>query len=201
MRNASAALVRPYGVIRSLLISTVLLAGLSGCGDGSDVMPLEPGNLWTYEVTAGLITQMIEVSVGDPAPVGSRMGRRLVSKLGDSLVAWQGDALYARQLGGTRFDPPIPVARTSASSREIGWKGAIEIAGTRHENCRASLTATEVKIEGGQPQFQILSNLTFTVNGRNQVLDTWMARGAGIVRQEHRKNGELLLRLRYVSGP
>lgn len=175
---------------------------LFGCNRDFAVLELKPGNVWTYEVTSGLVTRMVEMSVGDAAPVGRIQGYRVVSDLGDSTIAWQGDTLMARQLGGTRFDPPIPLARSRANSKAVPWRGSVLRGGKLIKDCRATLTAELVKEkDSGSEVMRVLSTLTLHSTGPDQTVSTWMGRGPGIVRQEHRQGGVLLLRMRYVSGP
>ncbi len=175
--------------------------GLAGCDRHSKMMPLAKGAEWEYQATIGLLTRVTTIKVDSPVAVGSSSGFLLTSRQGNSRLAWSGSQLIASQLAGSQFRPPIPLYADLAEGAKLAWKGEIRTAeGTRPASGQLVSAKTKEKL-GTQEVAATLTTLTFTEAGRKHEIQTWFAAGTGIIRQEHRSDGQLMTRLIYLSGP
>lgn len=186
------------------LVSLVLVGSLlviAGCDRQSKMMPLSKGAVWEYQATSGLLTRVTKIQVDSPVAVGSASGYLLTSRQGNSRLAWSGSQLIASQLAGAQFRPPIPLYADLAEGAKLAWKGQIRTAeGTRPAQGELVSAKTKEKL-GTQEVAATLTTLTYQEAGRQHEIQTWFASGVGIIRQEHRSNGQLMTRLIYLSGP
>lgn len=162
-------------------------------------MPLERGNHWQYEVRIDTTPQVADVRINEAAPVGSLSGWLLESDMGNSRMAWEGDVLYAAELAGTTYWPPVPIFGPDKTE----WKGVVATATTKVAGS-ASLTKSEEDLEYGGRKFKTIKCvLDFSAAEDRIQLTTWFFPDKGILRQEQR-SGPGLTRDRYiecVSGP
>lgn len=168
-------------------------------------MPLTKGAAWTYQAEPGLLNETVDIKVGDKTPVGEVEGVVLTSPWGDSKLAWQGDKLLAAQLGGTRYRPPIPLVANLAKGMTIPWKGEVSVAG-KTSQATAVLETKDTKARIGSRELPSTeSTLTLQITDGKQAVTheilTWFVSGYGVARQEQRKDGRLINRLTYLSGP
>lgn len=179
--------------------AAVLLAG-AGCGPPAQRwMPLREGHRWTYEERGGLGGAVEEVRVSSRWPLPSSGGYRLITPAGEAWLGWEGDRLLASRLGDIRFDPPLPLF--SGSRNEGTWSGRVDWAG-RSALARGTIEMAEDEIDSSGRRFAAKkSTVRLEVEGVEHELTTWFGQGYGILRQEHRREGELVRSLRYVDGP
>src|SRR5579862_7007171 len=113
--------------LKSLVTLAVLAAVVSGCHEGSELMPTDVGHAWTYLVKAprSFDTYVTKIKVGRRISVAKVTGVELDSDLGASRLAWTGDELVAERLIGTQFSPPLPLVFTSEETFERPWKGRV----------------------------------------------------------------------------
>lgn len=186
---------------RCVLPSIVLLA-LCGCQSKLvGLMPLQKTNSWTYQIEPGLQSEVVDVKVTDRIPVGQELGYRLASSWGTTDLSWSGDSLIAAQLGGTRYDPPIVLLANLAPTQRREWKGNIIVAGARKPATGYLVTSVTKALVGTRELTATQSKLIVKTADTEHETLTWFVEGFGIARQEYRRNGLLVNRLTYLSGP
>jgi hypothetical protein len=161
-----------------------------GCARGGDLMPLERGLSWTYRVSREFGSRVETVKVVSSVPVGRHHGWRLEGPSGTSKIAFADQTLWASELSGTRFDPPVPLAGLI----EKKWKGLIQ---TPRGPVRAEGKLTS-KSDKGQ---DLESLLSLSGPGLELEVTTWTRSGVGIARQDERSGGRRLSRSELVAGP
>lgn len=185
------------------LVLTGLLGGLTGCGggDGSEHLPLGPGQTWTYRVRSGFEVAVEPVKVAEPIAVGEASGWRLTSPMGESRLAWRDGVLVAERLPGTRFSPPIPLLKTDLGRPMREWRGMVSADGVTRSGT-ADLRVVEERVtHAGRPRDALRSTVDLQLGSSSLVLDTWFVPRVGIVRQEFRRDNDLERALDWVAGP
>lgn len=185
-----------------------------GCAENGEYMPLRDGLTWTYSHQDA--TELVSrYRIEGRAPVGSASGYRLISDLGESRLAWSGGTLLASMLGGTVFDPPLPLLRPGAAGEEkqegrvqaVPWKGRFLHAGA-WKTAAGSLTQTrlakedrDLRIVPGSAR-GMRSRMELTTGGKKQVLETTFVARVGIVRQTWEREGRSgKALLMWIAGP
>jgi len=164
-------------------------------------MPLDQGATWTYQCNPGLVSRVEQFEITRSVPVGKSTGVALTSKLGTTTLAWQGNQLVAGELAGSEFFPPIPLFAPLSSNDSLAWKGKIRTAGVI-SSASGSLKSIQTDEKIGTRTVSATETTLTLQDGKNShELMTWFSAGLGIVRQEHRINGSLVNRIRYISGP
>ena len=162
-------------------------------------MPLEKGNVWTYEVRIDTTPHVVTLTIDEESPVGSHSGWLLESEMGNSRMAWAGDQLLAAELAGTTYWPPVPLLAPDKTS----WKGVVGTSTTKVA-ATASLSRSEEDLEVGGRKFRTTKCVLDFNAGQDRIqLTTWFFPDRGIMRQEQR-SGPALTRDRFVecvSGP
>lgn len=191
-------------MIRSLP-AFICLAGLSlGCGGGQTAyMPLGDGAKWTYEASHSLRTSTITMKASADATVNGDPGFTLRSEMGQSVIGWSGGILYARELSGWRFDPPLPLLAPAKGKSEeaFSWNGQAYWQGRKMESsCTASQTQETIRAAG--QRFSCLASIITLKAGLEEAeIITHFSSGRGIIRHQLRRRNDLELSLEYVSGP
>lgn len=164
-------------------------------------MPLSSDSKWTYQAEPGLQSEVLDMVVLGRVPVGDANGYRLNSGWGETHLAWSANTLISAQLGGTRYDPPIPLLANLAPTQRLPWEGNIILAGKRIKaKGYVTTTVTESRV-GSLDLPSTQSTLVLELEKSHIEVLTWFVRDIGIVRQEQRKNNLLVNRLSYLSGP
>ncbi|MCW5940287.1 MAG: hypothetical protein KF884_11215 [Fimbriimonadaceae bacterium] len=161
-----------------------------GCARGGELMPLERGISWTYRVSREFGSRVETVTVVSTEPVGRHLGWRLDGPSGTSKIAIAERTLWASELSGTRFDPPVPLG----GQIEHKWAGVVQ---TPRGSVRAEGKLAS-KADKGQDLESVLS---LTGPGLDLQVTTWTRPGIGIVRQDERSGGRRLSRSELVAGP
>ena len=189
---------------RIVPVGFIGLGLIAGCGGGGDsqLMPLSKGKEWGYEVRAGFQRSISTLRVVEPSAVGSVRGWRLVGSLGESRMAWKDTKLVVSEFANCRFSVPVPLldtAKIPAKSKSQGdsfaqahtWKGKIESFGiTRPAD--AVLRQRQTKLDGNKADL-VQTILELSVGEAKMEIRTWFERGKGIVKQEQRTNGNLVV--------
>ncbi len=190
--------------MRLAVLGAVALMALASCGGRSDTawMPMTKSSTWKYEVQNGMQRSVETIKVEARDLVGGQNGWRLEGPGGPSRLAWIDGNMYASQLAGTRFSPPILInSDTKDPKFNHEWKGDIMVA---HRSMPATATVhleEDTMTLGGKDVKTQKSVLAMKVGKMEVGIQTWFAKGIGIVRQEER-SGDLLLRsMEYISGP
>ena len=183
--------------MRSPLLLAIGLVLASGCSRGPDLMPLEVGRTTTYTITAGLQRYVERVEVVDEIPVLGTTGYELAGPMGKSRIAWKDGVLWAKETANARFSPPIPIAMKQGKERS--WAGEIEMLGQKRK-ATATLTQTDEKIQLGSRKIDtVLSVLKVDLPKDVFELSSWFQPGFGLVRQEQRNSGNLIVRTELLS--
>lgn len=174
-----------------------------GCGRGGEALfPLDTGNQWLYNARYGSVTAVETIKVSGTTPVDGQNATVLEGPLGRSVLFWNGDALYASQLPGTRFEPPLPLATAlEANGPPRKWQGLLTTA-FGSQSAVASLECKRESLElAGQKVRALKATLDMTTSKGTLQLTTWFLEGRGPVRQEQRADGRLERSLELLSGP
>lgn len=178
-----------------LLLATALLAGCAARDEA--IMPLKSGSKWTYQYRAGLVSKVDEIAVVSTAETPVGRGWMLDGPGGSTKLAWGEGKLYAAQLAGTTYLPPLPIY----ADKESKWTGEV-VSGHRVFDGTAILTSEDTKIRvGTKSEKGRLATLQVTFGSQNFELLIWFVRGIGIVRLEERSKGQLNSSLDYLKGP
>jgi hypothetical protein len=186
--------------IRLLGVGTLL--GLAGCRGGPSLMPLDIGHKWTYIVKSprSFDTYVTPIKVARRISVAGVEGVELTSDLGVSRLAWVGDGLMAERLIGTQFSPPLPLVFGTNETYERPWKGQVTFVDNASP---ATATQSQKAFDdfplGGKKIHTIISTIHLKTAARSIELLTWFAPGRGIVQQEQRTDGTLLVRLSLLE--
>ncbi len=159
-------------------------------------MPLKIGGKWSYTLQGSFDKYVDTLEVKKKVPVGRSMGFQIEGGLGVSQFAWQGGELFASELGGQFFDPPLPLI--SKSGR---WEGECRIAGSTHKATAQIENKMTEEILNGKSTEALQSTITLLVKGKQRTTTIWFVSGMGILRQEQRLGDHREYRLDYLSGP
>lgn len=174
---------------------------LAGCSHNQKLMPLEVGNIWTYQCTSGLLNRVATLKIDEQTAVGQHKGYALESEFGQTTMAWQNDKLIVGKLANSEFFPPLPIYANLKEGKTLEWTGTLRHSGTS-QSAKATLTTlqSEEKIDGKKVKLTV-GQVNLVAENEKHELTTWFYTGKGIYLQEHRINDKLATRLRYVSGP
>lgn len=167
--------------------------------DANPLFPLEPEAKWTYEITDGLQRRVCELMVTGPAPVGEVTGFELGGTAGPARLAWKGDRLYAAEMAGLRFTPPLPLVVTE----EATWQGRVRWAGQTYQG-KADVQRKNVREEHlGQvrPIVLVRHDITLSLGmaSRRFILESRYAAGSGLIRQDLLENDRMVRRMTLLS--
>ncbi len=170
-----------------------------GCGGGEGrYLDMHKGAKWTYVVSMDGDEAIEEVTVKERAPVGPYSGWLLDSAMGQSRLAWDSGTLYAAELAGSTYSPPIPLF----AKRETKWQGVVATA-TKSVASTAVLTkVNENFVQGGKTYATTKTTLVLTCGKDKVELTTWFYPDLGILRQEQRSGPNMLRdrRIDFISG-
>ncbi len=179
------------------------MVGCALCGcTRAHYFPITKGTEWTYSVQAGLIKKVIRVNVSELTSANGFEASVLKSSMGNSVLYWQNDNLFASELSGTRFKSPILLFISGDSAATAKWEGLIEASDfSGPATAQLSQKSTSVGPDSNKKSEAI--EATLTVKYGKYVIDvrTVYVRGLGIYQQEQRLNGKFASSLDHVSGP
>jgi hypothetical protein len=193
--------------VRKWLVSALVPLAAAGCGGGSDLMPLTVGHSQLYKVQAGFESYVATVKVTRDLSVANTVGYELASNLGVSRLAWAGDTLVAERLVNTQFAPPLPLLYRTDETHDRVWKGRVTF--VDHAAPSIDDLASGRKLAVASQSQKADDQITFRGNkihctrstvqldaaGYKIEITTWFSAGLGIVRQEQRTDGALLVKL------
>lgn len=182
------------------LFAGIALA-LGGCAQRNDLMPLEVGTTWKYTVRSGMSSLLAKLTVVRQEPVAGVSGYELQSNLGNFRIAWKGDTLFAESLGGTRFSPALPLVKQTSARWGGAWRGRISYFG-RQTDGTASISQEAGSVSVGARKLTTVKvQTTMQVDGKKIELESHFSPGVGLVQQEQRVDGLLVLGMKYQEGP
>ena len=121
--------------------------------------------------------------------------------MGNSVLFWDGDALMASELSGTRFKPPLLMFKSGNKDATGKWEGMIDALQYKGP---ATATLIQQKANFG-PDSKKSESIESTLNlifGKDSLeVRTVFTRGLGIAQQEQRLNGKFVSSFDHVSGP
>ena len=189
---------------QTLRLAAILLAGftLAGCQNrAQDLMPLRPDATWTYQSDSEFQNETVDLVANGSVPVGSYQGTKLESGWGETRMAWEGNRLYISRLGGTQYAPPMPLLANLRPEDSLEWSGKVTVAGIT-KTATATLQTKENEARIGSRTLPATESVVLLQVGESEhEILTWFVENYGIARQEHRKDGLLITRLTYLSGP
>lgn len=182
--------------MKRISLALVLLAG---CGGGErQYLDLHKGAKWTYVVSMDGDESIEVIAVIERAPVGPYSGWLLDSAMGRSRLAWHSGGLYASELAGSVFSPPVPLF----SKREAAWAGTVTTpAGTLAGKANLAVSKENLLL-GGKSYSTVKTILTLSSGAEKTELTTWFYPDLGILRQEQRSGPNMLRnrRIEFVSS-
>lgn len=195
------------------LAPAATLLAMSGCRSGSDLMPLEVGRSWTYDVKApqSFGRYITAFKVSRRLSVANSTGVEVTSELGASRLAWVGGGLFAERLASAQFRPPLPLLFEAEETHERPWNGRVEFVESAsptwkdfvldHGLAKAtqSQKADDELTYGGKKIHCVKSTVHLKTTAHDIELLTWFSAGLGIVQQEQRTDGKLLVQLKLLE--
>jgi len=161
------------------------------------MMPLKQGAKWTYQYRAGLVSKVDEIAVVSVTETPLGRGWKLDGPGGSSKLVWSQGKLYAAQLAGTTYLPPLPIYAETESK----WTGEV-VSGHRVFDGTATVMSEDTKIRvGTKSEKAKLATIQVNFGTQNFEVFLWFVRGIGIVRLEERSKGQLNSSLDYLKGP
>lgn len=161
-------------------------------------MELRSGAKWTYVVSMDGDEVIQEITVKGSAPVGKYSGWLLDSAMGQSRLAWNGGVLYAAELAGTTYSPPIPLF----AKKDTNWTGVVVTPKSSTAGSAILQSKEENLVIGGKTYKTIKTTLKLK-SGKDEVeLTTWFYPDLGILRQEQRTGANMLRnrRIEFISS-
>lgn len=179
----------------------VALLFLAGCRGGNDLMPLEVGKRFSYNVSTNFNSYTAEVKVIRRSAVEGLDGFVLHGPTGESFLAWKGDTLIGERFANTRFTPAIPLVVESDKRVRRTWSGKVQGAWGQFDGVATLNQAPSNEIVGGRKVKVVKSELTIdNPKGKSIRLRTLFQPGAGIVAQHQWVGGDLVVGLDWLSG-
>lgn len=177
------------GRLSRLVFGVAIAAGLGGCRGGVQrYYPIRVGQKTIYLVKNAHQSLVSTLTVTQRQAAAGVSGFELKGPSGTSLVAWKDGALYASELSGTFFDPPLPVLIRSELS-PVQWSGYASRAG-RPLPASATITAeqsTTTWLSQSTSALKVVIKMNW--NGQSSELDSWYVPSVGLVEQEQWTNG------------
>lgn len=178
-----------------------------GCNSNTDLFPLEVGRSTTYVVRTGMVEFVAPLKVKGTLSVAGVEGYELEGPLGTYRVAWKNKTLLAERLGGTRFNPPLPMLVAGAETAKRPWAGRIGFAGNVAQ-AMAELEQKPATLTLGTKRYDCTEvRIVARMPGREIELITHYGEGIGILRQEQRVsdgsdpgNKTLFVGMDYLAG-
>ncbi|HTQ08605.1 MAG TPA: hypothetical protein VMI31_00895 [Fimbriimonadaceae bacterium] len=165
-------------------------------------MPLDVGHEWTYIVKAprSFLSYVTKVKVARRLSVADTAGVELASDLGPSRLAWKGNELLAERLIGTQFAPALPLVFSSGETYERPWSGRVTFVdrGSFATASESQKGNDDLTFEGRRIHC-IESTIELKTAAHRIELLTWFSEGLGIVQQEQRTDGVLVLQIRQLE--
>ena len=97
------------------------------------------------------------------------------------------------------LDPPLPLLKPGSSVSKWRYKGSASSRGKSAEVV-ATIVQKPDKIKlAGTERETLLTVLTMDFRGAQIELKTWFEKGEGIIMQEQRNNGELIVAMKLLS--
>lgn len=123
-------------------------------------------------------------------------------------MAWKDTKLVVSEFANCRFSVPVPLLDTAkippksksqgdAFSQAHTWKGKIESFGTTRP-AGATLRQRQTKLEDNKADL-VQTILELSVGGATMEVRTWFEKGKGIVKQEQRTNGNLVVAMELLK--
>jgi hypothetical protein len=183
-------------------VAASLLAA-AGCAPKDDYFPLKVGAHWTYTVKQDkFATRVQQVRVTRQVPVAMTTGYELDGPMGISRLAWRNGTLFADELPSTRLYKSLPMLVPKDPLAKLVWSGQVETLGVSvpaHAILSQSLEPVDI---GAKRVDALRADLTLSLpNNKTVELNTWYAKGIGLVRQDQRTNGNLDIHVELLGGP
>ncbi len=195
--------LKPLRVSGSAAIAGTLLFLLSGCSSHDEYFPLALGSHWTYTVKEDkFATRVQELKVTRRVPVAAELGYEVEGPMGQIRLGWRDGILYANELPNTRVFRPIPLLDTRNPTASHQWSGQVESMGIALP-ATAKLTQKSEPVDIGAKRVDTLRAdlAVYLPNNKVIELDSWYAKGIGLVKQDQRTNGNLDIHLEWLGEP
>jgi hypothetical protein len=163
-------------------------------------MPLRVGRSWSYLARAGFDTYVTQLQASKQVPVAGTRGVELTSDLGASHMAWVGNALVADRLINAQFEPPLPLVYSTAETYERPWKGKVTFIETSWPARATQSQSTDDDLTFEGHKLHCVRSVVKLQSEKGSIeLITWFSDGIGIVQQEQRTDGKLVLKLELLK--
>ena len=165
----------------------VLAICVVGCRgqEQNDLLPLEVGKIWTYQIRVGMDKRVEPVKVSRETPVDGVNGYELKGLLGDSRLAWKNGQLITDSGAHGRLRPHLPLL--DINKDHLTWHGSITtISAPRPAYAKILRTEEKAFFWNNRKTRVTRSTVILTLPDKEITLDTWFLKGVGIVKQEQR---------------
>lgn len=181
--------------------SFLALLLVAGCGGRQELMPLDVGQRFSYQVSTNFNSYTAEVKVVRSAAVAALDGFVLSGPTGESHLAWNRDLLVGERFANTRFNPPIPLLVDTQERVRRSWSGKVQGVWGQFDGEGTLNQAPSEELVGGRKVKVVKTELTIlNPKGKNIRLRTLFQPGAGIVAQHQWIGGDLIVGLEWLSG-
>lgn len=181
----------------TLLLPSLLF--LQSCTNQKLWFPLEINKEWTYIVHAPFGGRVYKAKVVGKNRVGVMEGYKISGIGGELLAAWSGNELVASQISGVRFHQPITLLKPYTEHTTWTYKGMCTNRSIPTEANLQMVQKPEILKSPSAEKQTLKVTLTGTIGSTPIELITWFAKGKGIIRQEQRENGKLMVWLELIE--
>ena len=128
-------------------------------------------------------------------------GYELTGPLGTARLAWHGTRLVAQALGGTTYDPPIPLLDSRLPQAPVEWRGTVTApVGICDGAAKLRHYADHTQFASKQTP-AIETVLELQAGKRRIELRSWFIYGVGLAKQEEHTGDVQTVRLSMTGGP
>ncbi len=149
---------------------------------------------------SGLVERVETVSVLRPRSCFGVQGWEIGGVLGISVLAWKDHILWAQELAGTSFDPPLPLLLGEAAGKKT-WSGIVSSGG---KSMVATATLDQAPSSFTLAGRKILAKkviVTLVMPRRTVTTESVYGESFGLLSQRQQENGVVTRSLAYVAGP
>ena len=107
--------------------------------------------------------------------VAGTKGWRLDGPMGMTRIAWKSSVLWAEEMPGCRFYPPVPILNSTAEAKSLGWTGRLWVMG-RSLEATGEVNEGADKFEIAGRKYEAVVSTLSLASGKTQIeLKTWLS--------------------------
>lgn len=184
-----------------VVLACLIAMALAGCrGDSHQLWPLADGRTASYVIRTDFGTRLVEAKLAAAPPILGSPSFTLDSPGGPSRLAWHRGRLLAASLGGTRFEPPLPLVISGSGTRSANWRGKVITYGAVAAGSATLEQAPSNITVAGRSFRSVKATLRFQSLESDMELVTHYVSGIGPVWQEQRSRGLFDIGFEYLRS-